>query len=173
MALGVPRRRLSALAAFLLPKECITTNAKPRRAEESTGDAKGSPSLIVLTARIESTVPERRELGQALLAWATAARREDGVLVAHVYEDFEAPAAFCLVAQWESQHAIEAHIRGTGFGAVLGALALLGRPAQLSITQLGEMNGSDAWRTIRQIRSGPRGTEPPGSATGKPREAGS
>jgi quinol monooxygenase YgiN len=127
---------------------------------------KGSTSLIVLTARIESNVPERRELGQALLAWATAARSEAGTIVAHVYEDFEAPAAFCLVAQWESQHAIEAHIRGTEFGAVLGALELLARPAQLSITQLGEMNGSDAWRTIRRLRDSGRGVGLPGMATG-------
>jgi len=113
--------------------------------------------LIVLTARIESNVPERRELGQALLAWAAAARREAGAIVAHVYEDFEAPAAFCLVAQWESQHAIEAHIRGTEFGAVLGALELLARPPQLSITQVGDVNGNDALRTIRRLRSGAHG----------------
>jgi len=122
--------------------------------------------LIVLTARIESNVPERRELGQALLAWAAAARREAGTIRAHVYEDFEAPAAFCLVAQWESQHAIEAHIRGREFGAVLGAFELLARPAQLSITQLGEMNGSDAWRTIRRLRDSVRGIGLPGVASG-------
>ena len=113
--------------------------------------------MIVLTARIESNVPERRELGQALLAWATAARREAGALVAHVYEDIEAPAAFCLVAEWESQAAMEAHLRGLEFGAVLGAFELLARPPQLSITQMGEMNGSDALRTIRRLRSGAHG----------------
>jgi quinol monooxygenase YgiN len=130
--------------------------------------------LIVLTARIDSNVPERRELGQALLAWAMAARRETGTLVAHVYEDIEAPAAFCVVAHWESQHALEAHIRETEFGALLGAFELLARPAQISITQLGDLNGSDAWRTIRRIRGGPRGIEQPGPASGtdKPLEQG-
>lgn len=127
---------------------------------------KGSPFLIVLTARIESNVPERRELGQALLAWVTAARHGAGALVAHVYEDIEAPSAFCLVAQWESQHAIEAHLRGPEFGAVLGALELLARPAQLSITQLGDVNGSDAWRTIRRLRSGGREAGHPSVVSG-------
>lgn len=113
--------------------------------------------MVVLTARIESNVPERRELGQALLAWATAARRDAGVLVAHVYEDIEAPAAFCLVAQWESQQAIETHIKGPEFGAMLGAFELLARPAEMSITQVGDVNGSDAWRTVRRLRSGAHG----------------
>jgi quinol monooxygenase YgiN len=113
--------------------------------------------LVVLTARIETSVSERRELGQALLAWASAARKEAGTLVAHVYEDIEAPAAFCLVAQWPDQPAIEAHIRGAEFGAVLGALELLARPPQLSITQVGDVNGNDALRTIRRLRSGAHG----------------
>jgi quinol monooxygenase YgiN len=113
--------------------------------------------LIVLTARIESAVPERRELGQALLAWATAARRDPGAFVAHVYEDIEAPSAFCLVAEWDSQTAMEAHLRGPEFGAVLGAFELLARPPQLSITQVGDVNGNDAVRTIRRLRSGAHG----------------
>lgn len=113
--------------------------------------------MIVLTARIESNVPERRELGQALLAWATAARGENGVLVAHIYEDIEAPAAFCLVAQWDSQSSLEAHLRGPEFGAVLGAFELLARPPQLSITQVGDVNGTDALRTIRRLRGGAHG----------------
>ena len=110
--------------------------------------------MFVLTARIESSVSERRELGQALLAWATAARREDGAPIAHVYEDIEAPAAFCLVAQWDSQTAMEAHLRGTEFGAVLGALELLARAPQLSISSLSDMDESEAIRTIRRLRSG-------------------
>lgn len=110
--------------------------------------------MIVMTARVESNVSERRELGQALLAWATAARRQTGALVAHIYEDIEAPAAFCLTAEWTSRQAMEAHLRGPEFGAVLGALELLARPPQLSIIQVGDADGSDALRTIRSLRSG-------------------
>jgi quinol monooxygenase YgiN len=125
--------------------------------------------LVVLTARIETSVSERRELGQALLAWASAARREPGTLVARVYEDIEAPAAFCLVAQWPDQPAIEAHIRGAEFGAVLGALELLARSPHVSITQLGDVSGGDAWRTIRRLRSGARTSEQLSPAARLPR----
>lgn len=113
--------------------------------------------LVVLTARIESSVPDRRELSQALLAWAASVRREPGVLVAQVYEDVEAPAAFCLTAEWESQLAMEAHMRGPEFGAVLGALELLARPPHVSITRLVDADGSEAMRTIRRLRSGAHG----------------
>ena len=113
--------------------------------------------MLVLTARIVSSAPERRELSQALLAWAAAVRREPGTLVAQVYEDIEAPAAFCLTAEWTSRQAMEAHLRGPEFGAVLGAFELLARPPQLSIIQVGDANGSDALRTIRSLRSGAQG----------------
>ena len=113
--------------------------------------------MIVLTARIESNVSERRELGQALLAWATAARRQAGALVAHVYEDIEAPAAFCLMAEWEGPSAMEAHIRGAEFGALLGAFELLARPPLLSISPLSDVDGSEAIRTIRRLRSAAQG----------------
>ena len=114
--------------------------------------------MVVLTARVESSVPERRELAQALLAWAAAARRDPGTLSAQVYEDVEAPAAFCFVAQWESQRAIEAQIRGEGFGALLGAFELLARPPQLWITAQDDVDGHDAVRMIRRLRSGAHGT---------------
>lgn len=110
-----------------------------------------------MIARIESGVPERRELGQALQAWVVSARREAGVRAAHVYEDMEAPAAFCLVAQWEDHHAIEAHLRGAEFGALLGALELLAGPPHWSISTVGDENGSDALRAIRRLRGGAHG----------------
>lgn len=113
--------------------------------------------MVAMIARIESGVPERRELGQALQAWVVSARREAGVRAAHVYEDMEAPAAFCLVAQWEDHRAIEAHLRGAEFGALLGALELLAGPPHWSISTVGDENGSDALRAIRRLRGGAHG----------------
>ena len=86
--------------------------------------------MIVLTARIESSVQERRELVQALVVWVMAARREAGTLAAYIYEDVEAPAAFCLVARWDSERSMGAHLGGPEFGFVLGALELLARPPE-------------------------------------------
>ena len=110
-----------------------------------------------LAARVEAPVPERRELLQALLAWASATRDTSGVLAAYVYEDVEAPAAFYLVSQWSDRDSMEAHLGGPQFGAVLGALEVLaGRPT-VQITQLGARDPQDALAAIRRLRSGGAG----------------
>ncbi len=114
--------------------------------------APGGKAVIVLTARIEAHTPERRELVQALLGWAAAARRESGFLGAHVYEDLEAPAAFCLVSQWDNRSAFEAHVCGPQFGVVLGALEVLAGRPQVSISELVDRSESDAFLTIRRLR---------------------
>jgi quinol monooxygenase YgiN len=106
--------------------------------------------VIVLTARIVAHVSERRELVQALLAWAASARSQAGALVVHVYEDTEAAAAFCLVAEWESRPTMEAHLRGPEFGALLGALELLAESPYVSIAEVSGSNGTDAVRAIRR-----------------------
>ena len=124
--------------------------------------------MVVLTARIEAHVPERRELVQALLEWATVARREAGALGSHVYEDLEVPAVFCVVSQWGSRKALEAHVCSPKFGVVLGALELLARPALVAITEAGadDAEGGDALQTLRRLRSSARGATQPGLVAG-------
>lgn len=106
--------------------------------------------VVVLTFRIEAHVSERRELVQALLAWAESARHQPGAQVVHVYEDCEAPVAFCLVAEWESRPTMEARLRGPEFGVLLGALDLLSQSPQVSIAEVSRSNGTDAVRAIRR-----------------------
>ena len=93
---------------------------------------------------------------QALLTWATSAREQPGVLASRVYEDLETAAAFCLVAEWDSREAMERHIRGPGFGVVLGALEVLAALPLVTITSLDDPDGSDAMRSIRRLRGSTR-----------------
>jgi quinol monooxygenase YgiN len=107
---------------------------------------------VLLSARVVAQTSARRELLQALLEWAVAARRETGLRTSNVYEDVEAPAAFGLTAQWENSGALDAHIRSDPFGVLLGALELLAQSARVTVTRATGDDGTDALPTIRRLR---------------------
>lgn len=110
-------------------------------------------AVVVLTARIEAHASERRELVQALLEWATTARREAGALAAHVYEDLEAAPRFYAVSEWAAAEDMESHVRGGAFGVLMGALDALGPSAAFSIAHQEGGNAADAIRGLRRLRS--------------------
>lgn len=120
----------------------------------------GECALIVLTARIESQASERRELAQALIEWATTARREAGAQGVRVYEDLEAASRFCAVSEWASADEMERHVRGGTFGILMGALEALGPPTVFSIAHQDSGNAAEAVRGIRRSRGG----QPPSPA---------
>lgn len=111
-------------------------------------------STVLLSARLIARSSARRELLQALLDWAVAARCEKGLRAAHVYEDVETPAAFGLAGEWEGQAALDAHIRSSPFGVLLGALELLTKSARLTMTRATGEDGTDALPTMRRLREG-------------------
>ncbi len=125
---------------------------------------------IVLAARVMPQPSARRELLQALLAWASSVRRESDVVAAHVYEDVEMPAAFRIDTEWADPSALEHHLRSGSFGALLGAFELLAEPARLTVTETAEAYGDDPLVMIRRMREG-RG--PKADTPGKPGDEGS
>lgn len=106
---------------------------------------------MMLWGRVEAGTPERRELVQALLCWASVARREAGAAAAHLCEDLEEPGVYCLSSTWRSEQDLEAHVAGPDFGILLGALEVLGRRSQLEVTGSPE-GAEDAVSLIRRVR---------------------
>jgi quinol monooxygenase YgiN len=80
--------------------------------------------VVVMTGRIEASPGARRELAQALLEWAAAARAVDGV-DAHLYEDLECAHIFCFVSHWPDAETVERHVCGQQFAGLVGAIELL------------------------------------------------
>jgi quinol monooxygenase YgiN len=117
--------------------------------------------LILVTARIEAHVAQRRELVQALLQWAAAARQEGGTLATDVYEDVAAGNIFCVVSQWASRPALETHLRGAAFGSMLGAIEVLADRSTVSVTEVA--NQAEASMTLRRLRDSGRQSSQGGS----------
>ena len=115
-------------------------------------------NAVSLATRVVAHASARRELLQALLDWAAAARKQTGSLASDVYEDAERPAVFMLVSDWDGTAALEAHLRSDAFGVLLGALELLAHPPRLKVSRIVESYGADALPAIRRLReAGPLG----------------
>lgn len=112
--------------------------------------------MIMLSARIVAYPAERRELSQALLVWAAAARQETDVVAAHVYEDLEAPAVFSLATEWRSAAALDAHMRSDAFGILLGALKVLAGPHQMTVTRPDDDQFKGAIGAINRLPAEPK-----------------
>jgi quinol monooxygenase YgiN len=109
-------------------------------------------SAVQLSARIVARASARRELLQALQEWAVSVRREPGIVAASVYEDIDAPSVFGVVAGWQSETALDAHLRSGAFGFLLGAVDVLTQTAQVSVTRAMDEYPTDALPAIRRLR---------------------
>lgn len=92
----------------------------------------------MLSGRFVAHPAERRELAQALIVWAAAARQDADLLAANVYEDLEVPAVFHVVTEWRTATGLDAHLRSDAFGVLTGALKILAEPHSLTVTRQDE-----------------------------------
>jgi quinol monooxygenase YgiN len=107
--------------------------------------------LTILWTSVESSTADRRELTQALLNWVATVRREAGLVRVQVSEDMESPGAYLLVSAWRTRKDLEAHLVGSEFGILLGALEVLGLQTQLNLTDSGP-GSDDAVELVGRLR---------------------
>jgi quinol monooxygenase YgiN len=101
-----------------------------------------------MTGRIEATPGGRRELAQALLQWAAAARATDGANT-ELYEDLECAHVFGFVSHWPNLDTLERHARGQPFGGLVGAVELLASEGAVTIVT-GDGGGRSGFRQFRR-----------------------
>lgn len=77
--------------------------------------------IVVLKAHQPSSMPRLREL---LHEQARLSRLESGCLRFEVYESTTVADTFILVERWESQEALDAHRKATGFVTIYQPLVL-------------------------------------------------
>lgn len=108
-----------------------------------------------LTIRVATREASRRELQQALVSWAVAARSDGAVREAHVSEDVLTPGVFEVEATMEDAAELEVHLRSRGFGALMGALTVLAHDVSVWVRQPVPAFGADPLAMIRRLRSHP------------------
>jgi quinol monooxygenase YgiN len=99
--------------------------------------------MIVGTLRILPAPDRRAEILEVLQAIQGPVRAQPGCTACHIYEEQGPEPAVVLVERWESQAALEAHLRSETYRRILGAIELSGGPPEVCFDYVSSSEGMD------------------------------
>ena len=68
-------------------------------------------------------------------------RKENGCLDCSVYQDFDEDHAFCIVAEWDTDEAMQKHFKTQKFELLIGAARVLGETFEMMMAEVLESQG--------------------------------
>jgi quinol monooxygenase YgiN len=90
--------------------------------------------IIVKKYKIDEFVDSLRSL-------LSGFRIEKGCVDCCVYQDFDEEHAFCIVAEWETQEAMQQHFLTQKFEVLIGAARVLGETFEIIMAEVLESRG--------------------------------
>jgi quinol monooxygenase YgiN len=110
--------------------------------------------MIVGTLRILPEPHRRAEVLEILETIQGPVVAQPGCVACHVYEESLPAHAIVLVERWQSQAALEAHLRSEIYRRILGAIELSGGPPEVRFDYVSASEGIDL---IERARTPVRG----------------
>ena len=99
--------------------------------------------MIVGTLRILPAPDRRAEILEVLRAIQGPVRAQPGCTACHIYEEQGPEPSVVLVERWESQAALEAHLRSETCRRILGAIELSGGPPDVCFDFVSSSEGME------------------------------
>ena len=99
--------------------------------------------MIVGTLRILPAPDRRAEVLEVFRAIQGPVRDQPGCTACHIYEEEDPEPAVVLVERWESQAALETHIRSEAYRRILGAIELSGGPPEVRFDYVSASEGME------------------------------
>ena len=78
------------------------------------------------------------EFVDSLRSLVAGFRKENGCLDYSVYQNCDAEHAFCIVAEWETNAAMQKHFKTQKFEVLIGAARVLGETFEMSMAKVME-----------------------------------
>jgi quinol monooxygenase YgiN len=97
--------------------------------------------MIVGTLKIQPAPDRRAEILEVLRAIQGPVLAQPGCVACHIYEEQGGEQAIVLVERWESQSALEAHLRSEAYRRVLGAVELSGSAPEVLFDYVSATDG--------------------------------
>jgi quinol monooxygenase YgiN len=97
--------------------------------------------MIVGTLRIVPAPHRRAEVLEVFRAVQGPVLAQPGCAACHIYEEHGPEQAVVLVERWESQAALEVHLRSENYRRVLEAIELSGAPPEVRFDYVSASNG--------------------------------
>jgi quinol monooxygenase YgiN len=99
--------------------------------------------MIVGTLRILPAHDRRAEVVEILRSVQGPVLAQPGCAACHIYEEQDPERAVVLVEMWESQEALETHLRSEAYRRVLGAMELSGGPPEVRFDHVSATEGME------------------------------
>jgi quinol monooxygenase YgiN len=99
--------------------------------------------MIVGTLRILPAPDRRADVLEVFRAIQGPVQAQPGCAACHIYEEQGLEPAVVLVERWESQAALEAHLRSEAYRRILGAIELSGAPPEVQFDYVSATNGME------------------------------
>ena len=97
--------------------------------------------MIVGTLKILPAPDRRAEILEVFRAIQGPVLAQPGCAACHIYEEQDPERAIVLVERWESQAALEAHLRSEAYRRILGAIELSGGPPEVCFDYVSASEG--------------------------------
>jgi quinol monooxygenase YgiN len=114
--------------------------------------------MVVGTLRIPMSADRREQVLEVLRSIQGPVRAQPGCTECTIYEEQSPEQAVVLVERWESEAALEAHIRSESYRRILAAIELSGGPPDLRFEQVSASAGMEL---IERVRNFEGRTDPP------------
>jgi quinol monooxygenase YgiN len=113
--------------------------------------------MIVGTLRILPAPDRRAEILEVFRAIQGPVLAQPGCIACHIYEEQGPEQAVVLVERWESQSALEAHLRSESYRRILGAVELSGAPPDVRFEFVSATEGMELIERSRKPGGKPAG----------------
>jgi quinol monooxygenase YgiN len=106
--------------------------------------------MIVGTLRVVPAPDRRAEVLEVFRAVQGPVLAQPGCIACHIYEEQGRESSVVLVERWESEAALEAHLRSETYRRILGAIELSGAPPEV---QFDYVSATDGMSLIERSRT--------------------
>jgi quinol monooxygenase YgiN len=107
--------------------------------------------MVVGTLRIPISGDRRAQVLEVLQSIQGPVRAQPGCTECTIYEEQSPKEAVVLVERWESEAALESHIRSESYRRILAAIELSGSPPDLRFEQVSASAGMELIERVRNV----------------------
>jgi len=106
--------------------------------------------MIILEIRMTVLPQKQMEFLQSYLTAIPRVRKQPGCIRCTLSRDMEDGNSFILTGEWQTQEALDAHIRSEQFGILMAAADVLGEQREVQMNTIAHTEGMEAIRPLRQ-----------------------
>ena len=113
--------------------------------------------MVIGTLRIPPLPDRRADVLEVLRSIQGPVLAQPGCAACHIYEEEGPEPAIVLVERWDSEAALEAHIRSEAYRRILGAIELSGGPPEVRFDHVSASEGMELIERSRDLGGTMRG----------------